>query len=147
MQCWWECKSIQSFWEANWQYILKKRKSLWPQETCNTACLWKTELENRSQGQQRELFFIFISFMFKSFCIKKIFNGNSLVVQWLRLGSFTARAQVQSLVRKLRSCKPWGMAKKIDVIYQNFWLKIFTSILKLTILCKWPNSEFSYVSI
>ena len=32
--------------------------------------------------------------------------GNSLEVQWLGLSIFTARAQVQSLVRKLRSCKP-----------------------------------------
>ena len=29
--------------------------------------------------------------------------GNFLAVRWLRLGAFTARAQVQSLVRKLRS--------------------------------------------
>lgn len=47
--------------------------------------------------------------------------------------SFTARAQVQSLVRKLKSCKPWGMAKKIDVIYQNlaqnFHLNIKTHCL------------------
>ena len=38
--------------------------------------------------------------------------GNSLAVQWLGLGAFTAGAQVQSLVGKLRSCKPCGMAKK-----------------------------------
>ena len=34
------------------------------------------------------------------------------MVQWLGLGSFTAGAQVQSLVRELVSCKPHSMAKK-----------------------------------
>ena len=38
--------------------------------------------------------------------------GNSLVVQWLGLGTFTARAQVRSLVRELKSCKPCSAAKK-----------------------------------
>ena len=37
--------------------------------------------------------------------------GNPLVVQWLGLRALTARAQVHSLVRELRSCKPRGMAK------------------------------------
>ena len=32
-----------------------------------------------------------------------LINGNSLAVQWLGLGAFTALAQVQSLVRELRS--------------------------------------------
>ena len=39
--------------------------------------------------------------------------GTSLVVQWLRLGAFTAGAWGQSLVRELRSSKPpgqgWGV--------------------------------------
>ena len=39
-------------------------------------------------------------------------RGNSLVVQWLGLSTFTAGAQVQSLVGELRSCKPHGVAKK-----------------------------------
>ena len=39
-------------------------------------------------------------------------GGNSMVVQWLGLGAFTARPQVQSLVGELRSCKPGSMAKK-----------------------------------
>ena len=39
-------------------------------------------------------------------------NGNSLAVQWLGLGTFTAMAQVQSLVRELRSCKLCIVAKK-----------------------------------
>ena len=37
---------------------------------------------------------------------------NSLVVQWLRLGAFTAGAQVQSLVGELRTRKPRGEGKK-----------------------------------
>ena len=42
-------------------------------------------------------------------------TGNSLVVQWLGLGSFTARIQIWSLVRKLRSCKShvWQKKKKL----------------------------------
>ena len=38
------------------------------------------------------------------------FYGNSLVVQWLELGAFTARAWDQSLVGELRSRKPRGVA-------------------------------------
>ena len=34
------------------------------------------------------------------------------MVQWLRLGAFTARARALSLVGELRSCKLCGMAKK-----------------------------------
>ena len=40
------------------------------------------------------------------------FLGNSLAVQWLGLGTFTAVAQVQSLVRELRSRKPQSVATK-----------------------------------
>ena len=36
----------------------------------------------------------------------KITIGNSLAVQWLGLGTFTAVARVQSLVGELRSHKP-----------------------------------------
>ena len=35
--------------------------------------------------------------------------GNSLAFQWLGLGTFTVRAQVLSLVRELRSHKPWDL--------------------------------------
>ena len=35
-----------------------------------------------------------------------------MAVQWLGLGAFTVVAQVQSLVRELRSHKLRGMAKK-----------------------------------
>ena len=38
-------------------------------------------------------------------------TGNSLAIQWLGLGPFTAEAWVQSLVRELRSYKLWSMAK------------------------------------
>ena len=44
--------------------------------------------------------------------LRKCFLGNSLVVQWLGLGAFTAVAQVQSLIGELKSHKPCGMAKK-----------------------------------
>ena len=37
--------------------------------------------------------------------------GNSLVVQWLAFGTFTAVAQVQSLVGEMRSRKPRDTAK------------------------------------
>jgi len=36
--------------------------------------------------------------------------GNPFVVQWLGLRALTARTQVHSLVRELRSCKPRGIA-------------------------------------
>ena len=38
--------------------------------------------------------------------LKQNGTGNFLAVQWLGLGTFTSVAQVQSLVRELRSCKP-----------------------------------------
>ena len=38
----------------------------------------------------------------------KSFKGNNRVVQWLQLSTSTARAQVQSLVRELRSSKLHG---------------------------------------
>ena len=43
-------------------------------------------------------------------------EGNSLAVQGLGLGAFTAVARVQSLVREIRSRKPCGMAKIIIII-------------------------------
>ena len=39
-------------------------------------------------------------------------KGNSLAVQWLELGAFTAAARVQYLVGELRSHKPRSVAKK-----------------------------------
>ena len=44
--------------------------------------------------------------------VKLFLKGNSLAVQWLGVGTIADVAQVQSLVRKLRSWKPCGMAKK-----------------------------------
>ena len=41
-----------------------------------------------------------------------MFIGNSLAVQWLGLVTFTAGAQVQSLVGELRSHKLHRVAKK-----------------------------------
>ena len=38
--------------------------------------------------------------------------GSSLAVQWLGLSTFSAGAQVQSLVGKLKSHKPCGVTKK-----------------------------------
>ena len=43
--------------------------------------------------------------------LNNVGSGNSLVVQWLGLGTVTARAWVQSLVRELRSCKLCGVTK------------------------------------
>ena len=39
-------------------------------------------------------------------------EGTSLAIQWLRLGAFTAGAQVQTLVEELRSPKAHGMARE-----------------------------------
>ena len=44
--------------------------------------------------------------------VKLFLKGNSLAVQWLGVGTIPDVAQVQSLVRKLRSWKPCGMAQK-----------------------------------
>ena len=45
---------------------------------------------------------------------KKTLSGNSMVVQRLRLGTFTAGTLVSSLVGELRSHKLCSMAKKIS---------------------------------
>ena len=44
---------------------------------------------------------------------------NSLAVQWLGLHAFNDTAQVQSLVRELRSFKPWGADKKKEKIIES----------------------------
>ena len=41
-------------------------------------------------------------------------RGSPLAVQWLGLGTFTAGAWVQSLVREVRSHKRCSTAKKIN---------------------------------
>ena len=50
-------------------------------------------------------------------------SRNSRAVQWLGLGAFTARAQVQSLVQELRSGRPLGAAKRKKK--KKNWLLIF----------------------
>ena len=42
--------------------------------------------------------------------LKTAARGLSLAVQWLRLHTCNAGAQVRSLVRELRSYMPWGTA-------------------------------------
>ena len=51
---------------------------------------------------------------------KKYVTGNSLVVQGSELSTFAAKAQVQSLVRKLTSHKPHDVAKKWKKNFFNF---------------------------
>ena len=59
---------------------------------------------------------------FGEFSRFKVFSGNSLAVQWLGLSTFTAGAQVRSLVRELSSCKT-------HVVVKN--KKVFSSLLSL----------------
>ena len=51
-----------------------------------------------------------------SVSIKEIKAGNFLAVQWLGLSIFTARAQVSSLVMRLRSHKLLSAVKKIKTL-------------------------------
>ena len=44
--------------------------------------------------------------------LKIMFTGNPLVFQWSRPSVFTTGAQVQFLVRELRSCEPQEKKKK-----------------------------------
>ena len=64
--------------------------------------------------------------------IKDAVYGNSLVVHWLGLGAFTARARVQSLLGELRSCKSCSVAKikKIQsiMIFKFYELKTFCKV-------------------
>ena len=57
----------------------------------------------KNQSTRRESF-LFCSLLLNLSCIKLV-GGNSLVVQWLGLGAFTAGVWVRSLVGELRSCK------------------------------------------
>ena len=45
--------------------------------------------------------------------LERITSSNFLTVEWLGLGTFTARAQVQSLVGELRSHKSCSAAKSL----------------------------------
>ena len=63
----------------------------------------------------------------KKIQITKIRNkrgGNSLVVQWLGLGAFTAVAQVQPLVKELRSLKPCGIAPQNKIRQEGITIKL-----------------------
>ena len=51
-----------------------------------------------------------------SVSIKEIEAGNFLAVQWLGLSIFTARAQVSSLVTRLRSHKLISAVRKIKTL-------------------------------
>ena len=62
------------------------------------------------KGSLQESMYFIIEFLKTSCIIENI--GNSLAVQWLGLGAFTAGAQVQSLAGELRSQKLHGVAKK-----------------------------------
>ena len=59
----------------------------------------------------------FINVLLNCIVLKCVTTGNSLVVQRLGLGAFTAMAQVQSQVRKLRPHKPCHTARKIMIRY------------------------------
>ena len=53
--------------------------------------------------------------------LKRTNFRNSMVGPWLGLGTFTAMAWVQPLVKELRSHKPCGTAKgKISIVQRNF---------------------------
>ena len=52
--------------------------------------------------------------LMKTFSCQWKVPGNSLVAQWLGLGAFATRIQVQALVRELRFCKNRGAAESIS---------------------------------
>ena len=94
------------------------------------------------------LFFLFCVFKF-SLNKKKFITGNSLVVQWLGLGTFTAGARVQSLVGKLRShklCSTAKKKKKKKVHYKYYLETLLCFLKKLNIeLIKSSNSISGYI--
>ena len=71
--------------------------------------------------------------------LKCVTTGNSLVVQRLGLGAFTAMAQVQSQVRKLRPHKPCHTARKIMIRYVTAWNWWFDCTKLLPV--KWSESR------
>ena len=56
-------------------------------------------------------------------------RGNSLVVQWLGLGDFTAGTQVQSLAGELKSYKLCDVSKKKKIIKNLRIFNIHMSII------------------
>ena len=55
-----------------------------------------------------------------------LLEGNSLAVQWLGLHASLPRAQVQSLVRELRSCKLCGQKNNISI--GQHWVRCSRSV-------------------
>ena len=66
-------------------------------------------------------------------------HGNSLVVQWLELGAFTARAWVQFLTEESRPCKLCGTTKT-KYNPQNTGKKI-KDLNKWNRLCSWTKEH------
>ena len=56
---------------------------------------------------------------------KEVLSGNSLAVQWLGLGAFSAEARVQSPVGELRSHKQHCAAKKKK---KKYFQELLTSV-------------------
>ena len=86
-----------------WVAIPFSRESSWPRDQTWVSCTAgrlpsepprKPRLEKQKANHKRKS------------------TGNSLAVQWLGLGAFTAWPWVQSLVWELISCKPCSIAKK-----------------------------------
>ena len=71
-------------------------------------------------------------------------TGNSLVVQWLRLGSFTAMAGVWSWVWELRSYKLCGEKKeKTDALLTPQFLPLHPSVSTMSPLLASVYDQFS----
>ena len=68
--------------------------------------------------------------------------GNFLVVLWLGLSAFTARAWVQSLVGELRTHKPDGMASKRKIALERI---LMTGGDRLTQMS--DSSILKYISV
>ena len=70
--------------------------------------------------------------------------GNSLAFQWLGLGTFTVRAQVLSLVRELRSHKPWDLFFFLAWKKKNAaWLLNFPELKKSRPITQWARDAQS----
>ena len=69
-------------------------------------------MHSLTQSYLKRMQCLFIMKEFSFLKSKEGYLGDSLAVQWLRLGAFTAVAWVQFLVRELRHHKPQGVAKQ-----------------------------------
>ena len=64
--------------------------------------------------------------------------GNSLVVWWLGLGVFTAKAWVQSLVGELRSHKPCGVAEEMSLCDESLKHSDYQKLMSgTTLVVQW----------